>query len=304
MWEAIGSVSSIITLVAFIVAAIITIIRIKWLHHERLIEITEETKRETLVLAALDRLAVNTEGLTKEQRFKLAIELIKNRAERFKITANRIVIIAIIGLSLMGYSFFKQFNGPLPETLLTAVESDNIATVRTLLNRGTELNIKNNDGNTALHLAALRGYIAIVKILLEKGVEINAKNNWGETALYLATSKGDAATVQELLDKGADINAKNNWGVTPLFMAVSKGYSSIVQILLTSGADVNARDNDGKTVLMEATEKGYTDIVEALLKEGAEVNVESNYQLTALRIARERGRTEIVEILIQHGADN
>jgi len=60
-----------------------------------------------------------------------------------------------------------------------------------------------------------------VKAMLDLGADVNAANRSGNTALYLAASRGYTSVVQMLADKGANLNAKNNRGLTPLAAAQS-----------------------------------------------------------------------------------
>jgi len=57
-----------------------------------------------------------------------------------------------------------------------------------------------------------------VKLLLEKGANIEAKDNDGDTALINAAIKGETEMVKLLLEKGANIEAKDNKGETALTM--------------------------------------------------------------------------------------
>ena len=65
-------------------------------------------------------------------------------------------------------------------------------------------------------MACQNGHEAIVSLLLEKGADVNAKNNDGWTPLHWASENGHEAIVSLLLEKGADVNAKDNDGETPL----------------------------------------------------------------------------------------
>ncbi|RMZ74098.1 hypothetical protein GMOD_00004939 [Pyrenophora seminiperda CCB06] len=113
------------------------------------------------------------------------------------------------------------------------------------------VDIRDDFGKTALHLAALRGNEAVVRLLVEKGADVKAKDKNGMTALHGAASEGNEAMVRLLVDRGADVNAKSNDGETVLHVAASfwRGNEAVVRLLVNSGADVKAKDNDGITAL-------------------------------------------------------
>jgi len=55
-----------------------------------------------------------------------------------------------------------------------------------LVNRGADVKVKDNDGNTVLHLAAERGDEVVVHLLLDRGADVKAKDNHGSTVLHSA----------------------------------------------------------------------------------------------------------------------
>jgi ankyrin repeat protein len=62
--------------------------------------------------------------------------------------------------------------------------------VRLLLEKGADVEAKDNSGWTALHYAARRGHEAVVRLLLEKGVDVEAKTSNGWMALRGAANSG------------------------------------------------------------------------------------------------------------------
>ena len=204
-------------------------------------------------------------------------------------------------------------------------------------NNDYEVNEKNNDGYTALMLAASNGHKDIVsKLLAQEGIDVNAKDDHHNTALIFATQKGHTEIVYALLAKGADVNAKDDHRNTALIFAAEKGHTDIVHALLEKGADVNAKnaldqtalmyaaeqgntdislllladkdikvnakDNTGQTALMFAASNGHTEVVKLLLDKGALINIKDNAGQTALMFAAEKGHTEIVRALLENGA--
>ncbi len=59
-----------------------------------------------------------------------------------------------------------------------------------LMKRGAGLNIRDNEGNTALILAAAAGYQGIVKELIDRKAARNIKNRAGKTAAMAARESG------------------------------------------------------------------------------------------------------------------
>jgi ankyrin repeat protein len=71
----------------------------------------------------------------------------------------------------------------------------------------------------------------VVRLLLEKGADVEAKDNNGGTALYRAAGSGHEAMVRLLLEKGADVEAKNNNGWMALYRAAGSRHEAVVQLL-------------------------------------------------------------------------
>lgn len=108
-------------------------------------------------------------------------------------------------------------NGDTP--LMLAVSKNSLNMVQILLENNADLKVVNKDRNSALHLALISGHEASAKLVLEKIEDIkfiNSTNNNGDTALHLAASKGFLVCVEILLNKGASIWIKNHKSHSPL----------------------------------------------------------------------------------------
>ncbi|MCK9266984.1 ankyrin repeat domain-containing protein [bacterium] len=129
------------------------------------------------------------------------------------------------------------------------IRKNDLETVKKLLAEKKDVNIRNDTGDTFLHIAVRMEKKEVAELLINKSAEINAKNNGEITPLHLAASRGYTDIGKLLIDKGADINIENNYGETPLHLAVREGHAEIAKLLIESGAIVNAQNNKGITPL-------------------------------------------------------
>lgn len=173
----------------------------------------------------------------------------------------------------------------------------------------TNINAKNTNGQTALHLAAANNHPRVMRLLLKNGANMDEKDNNGLTALHLAASEGHKLAAGFLLREGkVKIDAQDNNGWTPLQLAVSKNDLEMTEFLISMSVKIskksmiNLQDNQGKSALHLAAEHGYEDIVNCLIEINADLNLINKAGRSALNVAAQNGRTNVVEILIKAGA--
>ncbi|XP_065574984.1 serine/threonine-protein phosphatase 6 regulatory ankyrin repeat subunit A-like [Artemia franciscana] len=189
------------------------------------------------------------------------------------------------------------------QRLFLAALEGHTETVECLIQSGTDVNIKNVEGESPLHFAALKGHTRTVEYLIQSGADVNVKNEDGTSPLHFAAVEGHTETVEYLMQSGTDVNLKNEKGTSPLHFAALKGHTRTVEYLIQSGADVNIRNDYGKTPLHFAAVEGHTETVEYLIQSGADVNVKNEKGTSPLHFAALKGHTRTVEYLIQSGAD-
>jgi ankyrin repeat protein len=153
--------------------------------------------------------------------------------------------------------------------------------------------------------AAMKGDVAAVRALIQKKTDVNAPQVDGATALHWAVYRGEVELTDALLQAGANPKAANRTGTTPLAMATLYGHPRIVDLLLKSGAEANERGPNGETMLMFAAKNGNPDVIRLLVAAGADVNArESVRGTTALMWAAEQRHPEAVKALLAAGADH
>lgn len=126
----------------------------------------------------------------------------------------------------------------------------------------------NEQGWSALHLAARFGHIDVLKVMLDRGADLSlASNNQIEAQpLHAAVAGNQPEMVKLLLDAGADVNATQMLGWTALHGAAQQEHLEIVKTLLAAGADHSLKTDAGKTAREIAIENDHNDIAELLLK--------------------------------------
>lgn len=107
--------------------------------------------------------------------------------------------------------------------LSIACEEGDLEKVKSLIGKGLDIDLEYKFW-TPLTKASEKGHSDIVEYLVENGAGVNIKNEDGHTALILVSNedKEHLNIIQYLVDNGADINIKNNDGDTALIIASKK----------------------------------------------------------------------------------
>jgi ankyrin repeat protein len=127
---------------------------------------------------------------------------------------------------------------------------------------------------TALMVASCSGWWPIVEELLRLGASTDLRDENGDTALHYATQFGHPACAERLLAAGAATHIQDKWGQTPLTMAASNGKDACLrQLLKHPKTDLSTATWHGGTALHYAAGFGRMPMVEALLAAGANPNL-------------------------------
>jgi ankyrin repeat protein len=190
------------------------------------------------------------------------------------------------------------------DRLVDAIEANDAAAIRTLLDKRADVNATKPDGTTALHWAVDHDSPEIVQLLIRAGANVKAANRYGATPLWLAALNGNAATIGMLLEAGASPSEASPEGETALMVAARTGKIDAVNVLLARGADPNVAEKwRGQTALMWAAAEGHAPVIDALVARGAKVDARSNGGFTALLFAARAGRIAAVDALMKAGAE-
>ncbi len=118
--------------------------------------------------------------------------------------------------------------------------------------------------SAVLAMAVKSDFLDIVRLLIEAEVDINYQDQQGETALHVAARYGHD-TCAKLLLEGSQLQkantelAESTYAWTPLFIASVDGNLGVVELLIEAGADVDRVDSSGWTAKEHASLRGHID---------------------------------------------
>ena len=199
----------------------------------------------------------------------------------------------------------------------------------TLRQRRSDETLRETARDKILLKAAAEGQTRRVEYLIGLGADRDFADENGLTALHLAAYNGLEDTVEALLAHGVDVNALSDLYGTPICLATAKGREKVFRILLKARSNIRADAGGFGSLLHAACCGGNVEIVQDLLRlefsiglvctvkldflekmrssqESPDVTVDSGEFKCAsyhpLHVAIRCGRTELVSYLINNGA--
>lgn len=149
--------------------------------------------------------------------------------------------------------------------------TDKISLSKSLISNGININIKNNEGNTPLHLIAIssNNKVSLIELFLDCKAEVNAQNTLGNTPLHeiLQNTKLNLEAkiylAKILINNGANVNIQNKEGNTPLHLIAKsplvglRNMENLIRLLVNNSADISQLNNDNKSSLQLLEENKY-----------------------------------------------
>jgi ankyrin repeat protein len=135
---------------------------------------------------------------------------------------------------------------------------------------GAKPDVRNEAGQTALHLAVANNRHQLIDLLLKCGVVVPAVDEMGNSALHYAV-KYNAMKILKPVAILSDIEQRNKKSQTALMLAILLGREDMAVDLIEMGADVNTRDSNGRSMIELAEQRGLEKVFQVLGKTGSAI---------------------------------
>jgi ankyrin repeat protein len=186
--------------------------------------------------------------------------------------------------------------------LLAAAASGDILKAVQLMDSGADVNVRDGNGRTPLHVAGHAGNRPMAQLLLQRGADANALDRQQYDLITIAAVRDDVAMVRLAIAGGdSPRNVTSPYRGTALIAAAHLGHAEPVRALIEAGAPLDHVNNLGWTALLEAVILGdggprHVEIVRLLLAAGARADIADRDGVTALQHAQRKGQGEVVKV--------
>jgi ankyrin repeat protein len=197
-----------------------------------------------------------------------------------------------------------------PTPLRMATRTNSVDAIKLLLQAGAKPDHRNDEGRTALHLAASIGHPDVVRALVHGGGDIDSRSSSLVTPTYQSCLWGNFRACEVLLSLGANPNLndrdddQDELGWTPLIVAIQENHMECARILLEYNADPDKVAVSGSALINGIVYQSF-DICKQLVDKGANVNNSKDTYCalsTALRQDVLDRRFDIVQLLVGNDA--
>jgi uncharacterized protein len=175
-----------------------------------------------------------------------------------------VVMTAALGSSPAAAQFSDSYN------FIKAVKDRDVNKAIELADKPgtTVVNVRDADtGEAGIHIVTRRGDLGWLGLLYQKGANLNLKDQEGNTPLILATISRWSEGVATLVRLKAQVNAQNRLGETALLKAVQARDLTLVKALVDAGASPDIADNSGISARIAANNDPRAASIAKLLKD-------------------------------------
>ncbi|XP_078275404.1 protein phosphatase 1 regulatory inhibitor subunit 16B-like [Rhinoraja longicauda] len=139
------------------------------------------------------------------------------------------------------------------DQIRTAVEQQMIVDIKEAVQKGTDLNARDAQGATLLHVVAANGYCTVAEMLLEHGAKVNIKDRDGWEPLHAAACWGQMQIAELLTANGASLNAKTSLKETPIDLCEDEEFRTLLRQLKHKHENIQKSQGKNKSSLTRRT---------------------------------------------------
>lgn len=204
--------------------------------------------------------------------------------------------------TLLAFSAQAQGKVLTLEQVLNAAGSGSLVTLKKYKSKKGDLNAQDTHGLTPLMQAVATGQKKVVDYLLQQKVNVELKNENGDTALAMAIGNDQDQIAVALINAGAKTDVLGGQDKNSLiFMAASVNATKTLELLIKKSPEqIHLQNKNGDTPLHEAARFGSGKTLELLLKAGAKKDVINNQGKTPLDLAKSINNRTAVKLLSQN----
>ena len=192
----------------------------------------------------------------------------------------------------------KDINGFTPLHFAASYNSPECAFF--ILDFDADIGLCSKNGQTAIHIAALKGNKSTLRALLHVDSEsIDVCDASGAKAIHLAIQSGSIDCCELLVDNGSSWTDKDRINRNGLFYCNS---ITIAELLLEKGLSLNDKDALGNDLLTHYIHNNRTELTLWLLNE-KNIEIINRSIVSLVHVAAHLGNSDILEALLEHGVD-